>query len=135
MRIGELAEAAGVPTSTVRYYERAGLLPEPERTESNYRVYGPDALERLRFIRNAQASGFTLVDIATLFEFRAGTQNDRCGEVQHLIEGRLEALDEHLADLKQFHLTLRELLQQCRDTESGDDCATLEQIESSSSRS
>lgn len=62
MRIGELADNVGVNTKTVRYYESIGLMPEPDRTRSGYRDYGPDALERLQFIRDAQASGLTLAD-------------------------------------------------------------------------
>lgn len=64
--IGQLARAVGVPTSTVRYYERIGLLQPDGRTAGNYRLYGKEALECLRFIRAAQATGFTLEDITHL---------------------------------------------------------------------
>ena len=63
LTIGQIAKAAGVPTSTVRYYERAGLLRPTSRTAANYRVYSAGDLERLRFIRAAQATGFQLEDV------------------------------------------------------------------------
>ncbi len=68
--IGQLAAQADVPTSTVRYYERRGLLRCEGRTRANYRQYGEATLERLRFIRAAQAAGFTLVDIRSLHRHR-----------------------------------------------------------------
>ena len=64
--IGHLAKVAEVPISTVRYYEQRGLLRPERRTESNYRVYGPASLKRLRFIRIAQQSGFTLEDLSLI---------------------------------------------------------------------
>ncbi len=70
LTIGQLAKEAGVPISTVRYYEGRGLLEPEERTASRYRLYGPDALHRLRFIRAAQTSGFTLEDTSKLLELR-----------------------------------------------------------------
>ncbi|MCI0657218.1 MAG: MerR family transcriptional regulator, partial [Acidobacteria bacterium] len=72
LTIGQLAKEAGVPTSTVRYYERSQILQPEGRTQGNYRIYGPGALERLRFIRAAQSHGFTLDDIESLFAFRDG---------------------------------------------------------------
>ncbi len=83
LTIGELAEAAGVPTSTVRYYERTGILKPGGRSPGNYRVYSESELERLRFIRAAQATGFTLGDIKALLR-PAG-----CTKVQGVIQERL----------------------------------------------
>src|SRR5262249_42122032 len=81
--IGQLARATGVPTSTVRYYERMGLLRPSGRTSGNYRVYGEEALERVRFIRAAQATGFTREDITALLNLRDGTTAG-CQAVQTL---------------------------------------------------
>ncbi len=64
--IGELAKSAKVPTSTVRYYEREGILKPSGRSASNYRLYSQEDLYRLRFIRSAQATGFTLADVTVL---------------------------------------------------------------------
>ncbi len=71
--IGKLAKAAEVPVSTVRYYEKRGLLTPDQRTPSSYRLYGEESLQRLRFIRAAQTSGFTLEDIAMLLDLREGS--------------------------------------------------------------
>ena len=90
--IGELARAAEVPTSTVRYYERVGLVRPSGRTAGNFRYYGLEALHRLRFIRAAAATGFTLADIRRLLEFRDGAAAP-CKEVQSLIENRLADVD------------------------------------------
>ena len=86
LTIGELANAAGVPSSTVRYYERAGLLRASARSASNYRLYSEQDLQRLRFIRAAQATGFTLLDVTQLLRPAA------CGKVQDLIEERLKEI-------------------------------------------
>lgn len=66
LRTGELAAAGGVNVQTLRYYERRGLLPEPERSPGGHRVYPPEALERLRIIKGAQRLGFTLAEVAAL---------------------------------------------------------------------
>jgi DNA-binding transcriptional MerR regulator len=68
MRIGELADLTGTTTKTIRYYESIGLLAEPGRTASGYREYGEGAVERLRFVREAQASGLTLTEIKSVLE-------------------------------------------------------------------
>lgn len=70
MRIGEVADASGVSTKTIRYYESIGLLDEPRRTESGYRDYGADTIDRLRFVRDAQATGLTLAEIASVLELK-----------------------------------------------------------------
>ena len=82
--IGQLAREADVPTSTVRYYERRGLLRPDGRSEGNYRMYGEATLERLLFVRSAQVAGFTLTDITALLDFRDGDAAP-CKEVQDLI--------------------------------------------------
>ena len=70
MKIGELGDLGGVSTKTIRYYESIGLLGEPRRTSSGYRDYDPDAIERLRFIRDAQATGLSLSEIASVLELK-----------------------------------------------------------------
>ena len=72
MTIGQLARSVGVPDSTIRFYERSGLLRPAGRTAGNYRYYGPDAGDRLTFIRAAQAVGFELSDIKSMLAFQDG---------------------------------------------------------------
>ena len=70
MRIGEAADAAGVPTQTIRFYERRGLLPQPVRGPNGYREYAASILTRLAFIRSGQAAGLTLVEVASILDLR-----------------------------------------------------------------
>lgn len=111
--IGQLARATGVPTSTVRYYERIGLLRPSGRTSGNYRVYGEEALERVRFIRAAQATGFTRDDITALLNLRDGTTAG-CQAVQTLIEKHLSDLEQRMADLRHVQSVLQASLERCR---------------------
>ena len=105
MTIGELAKAAQVPTSTVRFYERRGLLKPDARTRSNYRNYSARTAERLKFIRAAQATGFGLKEIA---EMLALTYSDEppCAEVEALIDRRLADVRERLRELKRVERAL-----------------------------
>ena len=125
--IGRLAREAGVPASTVRYYERSRLLQPDGRTEGNYRVYGPGALERLRFIRAAQVIGLTLEDITTLLDFRDG-RTAPCREVQTLIEERLSELKKRLVELRHVEAVLHSSLQMCRRTELRGRCEVIEKL-------
>ncbi|MCL4149962.1 UNVERIFIED_CONTAM: hypothetical protein GTU68_008887 [Idotea baltica] len=108
MRIGELAEGGGVSTKTIRYYESIGLLEEPDRTESGYRDYGPTAVERLHFIRDAQATGLALAEIASVLELKSSGQRS-CGHTTSLLERHLEQLDEQIERLQAARISLAEL--------------------------
>jgi DNA-binding transcriptional MerR regulator len=123
--IGQLARAVGVPTSTLRYYERARILRPDGRTDGNYRLYGAAAVERLRFIRAAQATGFTLDDIARLLNFRDGA-TARCREVQGLIRDRLADLRKRLEQMRQVEAVLRSSLRMCRRFERTGRCRVID---------
>ena len=108
MRIGQVAEAAGVTTKALRYYERVGLLPPPDRTDSGYRDYPYAVLDRLRFIRAAQAVGLTLGEIKGVISFRE-QGSPPCSHVLSLIEARAADLDRRIAELVQLRDELRRL--------------------------
>lgn len=127
MTIGQLASAAEVPVSTVRYYERADLLTPAGRTEGNYRIYAAEALGRLRFIRAAQSVGFSLDDISRLLGFRTDG-GGACGEVRDLIEGRLSELNRRIEDLVGLRSTLDSLLTLCRDQEDSEPCQAMDEL-------
>src|SRR5947199_10849301 len=93
--IGKLAEAAGVNVQTVRYYEGLGLLPEPIRTASGYRTYGESALKRLRFIKQAQALGFSLEEIKAVLEI-SNEGKRPCSRVRKLAKAKLAEVDQKL---------------------------------------
>ena len=126
--ISDLAREADVPVSTVRYYERAGLIKPDSRTKANYRIYGDGAVERLHFIRSAQAAGFTIADIKQLLELKSGDAT-RCKAVRPLIEGRLSHVDTRIGELQQIRRTLHSFLDICKGSDEDGVCETLEKLD------
>ena len=114
--IGGLAKAAGVGVETVRYYQRRGLLAEPARPRGEVRRYGDDDLRRLRFIRSAQAAGFTLNEIAELLNLSASDDRARARE---LARARVSALDQKIAELKEARDALAGLATACAKKQGG----------------
>ena len=120
LTIGQLSDAAGVPTSTVRYYERRGLVRPVQRSRANYRLYSADQVQRLRFIRAAQASGFQLDDVRELL------RPAPCSRVQDLIERRLRRVDEQIRELRHVRRVLHESFAECREHEPSGRCAVID---------
>jgi DNA-binding transcriptional MerR regulator len=125
--IGGLARVSGVPTSTVRYYERIGLVHPDGRSDGNYRLFGEEAVERLQFIRAAQATGFTLEDITALLNFRDDAMAC-CKEVQVLIEQRHSDVKQRMEDLRHVQSVLKSSLEKCRRTEQTGRCEVLDRL-------
>ena len=107
--IGQLARQAGVRVDTVRYYERRGLMDSPARTSAGYRLYGPDAVRRLRFIKKAQALGFSLGEIRRILSLR-GSGRETCRCVIAIAENMLAETEQKLAELQRFRDALTENL-------------------------
>lgn len=114
--IGGLAKAAGVSVETVRYYQRRGLLIEPARPPGEVRRYGEEELRRLKFIRSAQAAGFTLNEIGELI---ALDSSDDRARARALAEARVAAIDEKIAELKQARDALAGLAGDCASRKGG----------------
>ena len=114
--IGGLARAAGVGVETVRYYQRRGLLPEPARPPGEVRRYGEEDLKRLRFIRSAQAAGFTLNEIDELLDLDASDDRMRARE---LAQARVVAIDEKIAELRMARDALSGLAADCAKKRGG----------------
>jgi MerR family mercuric resistance operon transcriptional regulator len=114
--IGGLAKAAGVGVETVRFYQRRGLLPEPARPPGEMRRYGDGDLKRLKFIRSAQAAGFTLNEIKELLDLDASDDRARARE---LAQARVTAIDEKIAALKEARDALASLASACAKKRSG----------------
>lgn len=113
MKIGTVAELAEVSTKTIRYYESIGLLAEPERTTSGYRQYGPEALERLRFVRDAQSTGLTLAEIASVLELKdAGSTS--CEHTAALLDRHLAEVDAQIKRLQEARVELAEMASRAR---------------------
>ncbi len=123
--VGRLAGAAGVPTSTVRYYERTGLLRRPPRSLANYRLYDEDDVYRVRFIRAAQATGFTLDDVAELL------RPSPCRKVQGRIQKRLEEVSVRMRELRQVQRVLKAALATCQEHEPTGRCCVIDTLSAS----
>ncbi len=119
MQIGELAKTAGVTTKTIRYYESIGVLDEPERTESGYRSYGPAAIERLDFVRQAQSSGLALAEIKSILEIKdEGGQT--CQHTTELLRRHLEELDAKIIELQTARIELRAMFDRAAELDPAD---------------
>ena len=124
MTIGRLAKMAGVPISTIRYYERRGLLRPPSRTPGNYRLYDEATAVRVRFIRAAQAAGFTLADIEQLVELDRQSAGV-CARVQGLIDARLAETLAQLDQLERARDALTAWHEACRSAQRSGSCVVL----------
>ena len=122
--IGQLARAGAVPTSTVRFYEREGLLKAAFRTGGNYRAYDRAAVERLRFIRTAQATGLSLQDVRSLLELAAANEPP-CRQVTTLMRRRLGEVRERLDELRQVEQILAKSLDNCCKGDGRDLCVEV----------
>ena len=111
--IAQLARAGAVPTSTLRYYERARLLLPESRSPGNYRLYSNESVRRLKFIRSAQAAGFTLDDVRRLLGERSG-DIPSCRNVQKLIAKRLSDVRQRICDLRRVERALSASLRKCK---------------------
>ncbi len=127
LRIGEVAERSGVSVEALRFYERRGLLGRPARTGSGYRVYEPAVLERLAFIKRAQAIGFSLDEITEILGIRADGESP-CHHVRTLARHKLTELDERLRALRRYRRELAKLLHEwdARGTAEGQFCGLIE---------
>ena len=109
MRIGALAAESGASTKTIRFYEQAGLLPDPPRTPAGYRDYPPETSARLAFIRAAQNAGLTLAEIREVLALRDDGQPP-CTHVTALLREHLADVEARLAELRTTRAALRELV-------------------------
>lgn len=127
MKIGELAHVALCTVETIRYYEKEALLPAPERTAGNFRVYGPEHVERLRFIRNCRALDMSHEEIHTLLGL-ADQAEQGCGAVNDVVDQHIAHVDERIRELTQLKLQLAALRQRCRSEQAVQSCGILQGI-------
>ena len=119
MLIGELADAVGLPPRTVRFYERRGLLPAPQRADNGYRVYDDTTLNRLQFIRSAQAAGLTLAEIGGVIDIR-DTGEAPCSHVDRLLGAKLAEVRERREQLAVMERELEALVERSRQLDPAD---------------
>ncbi len=112
LSIGELARQTDTKVETIRYYERIGLLPVPERTAGNYRVYAETELNRLSFIRRARNLGFSIEQVHDLLAL-SDRRDQSCAEVDHITRNHLAEVERKIADLQALQRELSAMLGQC----------------------
>jgi Cd(II)/Pb(II)-responsive transcriptional regulator len=124
MNIGDLARQSGVSVETIRYYEREALLPPPQRTLSNYRVYSDAHADRLRFVVNCRALDMTLEEIRSLLKFH-DRPSENCRDVNRLLDQHIGHVAERVAELQRLGRQLRKLRRACLQEKHTGDCGIL----------
>ena len=129
MHIGELARRTGIQVETIRYYEREGLLPEPARSDGNYRVYGPGHFEQLQFIRHCRSLDMSLDEVRTLLRLR-NSPADGCGDVNTLLDEHLGHVTRRIKELKGLERELKALRARCASESDAAHCGILSELAS-----
>ncbi|MDP9123425.1 MAG: Cd(II)/Pb(II)-responsive transcriptional regulator [Pseudomonadota bacterium] len=129
MKIGELATATGTQIETIRYYEREGLLPQPARTEGNYRIYDEPHANRLLFVRHCRALDMNLDEIRILLRFRDTPVGD-CGEVNALLDEHIGHVQQRMKELRNLDRDLRALRVLCTEAQEASQCGILNGLSS-----
>ncbi|MBC7618052.1 MAG: Cd(II)/Pb(II)-responsive transcriptional regulator [Candidatus Saccharibacteria bacterium] len=125
MKIGELAQVAQCTVETVRYYEKAGLLPETARTSGNFRVYGPGHVDRLRFIRNCRALDMSHEEIHALLGLADHPQTS-CDAINTVLDQHISHVNERLEELCKLKLQLQTLRERCQNEQAVETCGILQ---------
>lgn len=125
MKIGELAEATNTPVESVRFYEREALLPKPERTTGNYRIYGAEHVERLAFIRHCRSLDMALDEIRTLLRFK-DSPAENCGEVNALLDAHIGHVADGIREFRALEKQLKTLREQCLVAQESRKCGILQ---------
>jgi len=120
MKIGEVAKRSGTGIETIRFYEREGLLPEPERRPSGYRQYDESSVARLEYIRRAKELGFTLAEIRELLELSVASSD--CEHVRRRAEAKVADIENKIRSLQRMKRSLGKLVERCRAKNATDDC-------------
>ena len=126
---GQLAKKANVKKETVRYYERRGLIPEPERSDSGYRQYSQDAVSRIMFIKRAQELGFSLNEISELLSLRVDNHTT-CGDFKNIAEVKISEVEEKIHSLNQIKTALSKLVALCSGEGPTSECPIVEALDS-----
>ncbi len=129
--IGRLAKAADVNVETIRYYQRVGLISEPPKPFSGFRIYPNETVSRIRFIKRAQKLGFSLKDIVHLLELGSG----HCNDVREQAEGKLAHIELQIKDLQSMRKTLKKLIIECHSGDQNRGCPIVASLSKSTESS
>ncbi|GMR18227.1 MAG: Hg(II)-responsive transcriptional regulator [Gammaproteobacteria bacterium] len=124
LTIGHLARATGINVETVRYYQRFGIITEPQKPLAGYRVYPADTVDRILFIRRAKELGFSLREIADLLDLGDG----HCEDVRHRAEEKRVHIDKQIRDLENLRQTLDQLIKSCQADNDAAHCPIVETL-------
>jgi Cd(II)/Pb(II)-responsive transcriptional regulator len=127
LRIGELAKRTGTDVETVRYYERSGLMSEPQRNAAGYREYREEHQDRLQFIRHCRSLQMSLADIRVLLDLK-GNPAAGCESVNDLLEHHIARIREQMAALRTLESQLTSLRHQCGEPQSIGECAIMQNL-------
>lgn len=126
----DLAKQSGINLESIRFYERQGLLPKPPRTASGYRVFPQESVRRVRFIKRAQALGFTLREIKQLIALRAHPET-ACADVRTQAEAKIADIAQKISDLRAMQRELTRLARACAGQPQSHCCPILTKLEGS----
>lgn len=124
LKIGELAKYTGCDIATIRYYEQAGLLPKPARSDGNFRLYGDSEVERLALIRRCRSLDMTLDEIRALLIFRDAPEKN-CADVNVLLDEHIGHVANRITELKRLEKELKHLRHLCHDAQAAKHCGIL----------
>lgn len=125
MTISQLARESSVNLETIRYYERRGLIPKPPRNASGYRQYSQEDIARTKFIKRAQALGFSLKEISEILSLRM-EPGTTCGDIKARVEAKIDEVEQKIADLRQMRKALLKLVSKCTGKGPVGQCPILE---------
>lgn len=130
MKISEFSAQSGVPTDTLRYYEKIGLIKAEKRSASGYRLYGQKSLQTIRFILSAKDLGFSLATIKQLLDIQINKQASSCEDVKQFTQHQLQEVDQRLKELKKIRAAIAELHHSCcGGKEDARSCSILQALE------
>jgi Hg(II)-responsive transcriptional regulator len=132
MKIGEVAKRSGIGIETIRYYEREGLLQEPERRPSGYRQYDESTIQRLEYISRAKALGFTLAEIRELLELSFAAHTG-CDHIRQRAEAKITDIESKIRSLQQMRRSLRKIVARCKAKDSPHECPLVHDAKRTSS--
>lgn len=124
LTIGAIAKQAGVGVETIRYYQREGLLTEPPKPDSGFRVYPIETIGRLEFIHRAKSLGFTLAEIAALLQLRASD----CDTTRTMTQQKLDLVRSKISDLQAMEAALEKLVIKCESSQPTDHCPIIDAL-------
>lgn len=129
MKIGGLSKKSGCSVQTIRYYEKEGLLSNPERSEGNFRLYGNKILKELEFVKHCRSLDISLTDIKQLIELK-NKPKESCAGINKLIEHQLDLVNQRMKELKALKTDLQQMANSCTTEKTIEACGIIKSLDS-----